>query len=106
MLTSRRDIRRLVPLACALTTAVLGPFTAAHAGERPKQVLVLFSTGRSAQFAVVAERNLPSLLFHGLNEGVDYHSEYIEPPMFSRPEYPNAYRDSLSLKYQGHAIDL
>jgi signal transduction histidine kinase len=92
-------------LVCALTATVLGP-AAARADERQKQVLVLFSTGRSAQFAVVAERNLPSLLFHGMDEGVDYHSEYIESPMFSRPEYPNAYLDSLSLKYQGHAFDL
>ena len=106
MLTAPRDIRLLIPLVCTLTTTVLGPSTASHAGERPQQVLVLFSTGRSAQFAVVAERNLPSLLYHGLNGDVDYHSEYIEPPMFSHPEYPNAYRDSLSLKYQGHAFDL
>ena len=105
MLIVRRDIRLLVSLVCALTATVLGP-AAARADERQKQVLVLFSTGRSAQFAVVAERNLPSLLFHGMDEGVDYHSEYIESPMFSRPEYPNAYRDSLSLKYQGHAFDL
>ena len=105
MLIVRRDIRLLVSLVCALTATVLGP-AAARADERQKQVLVLFSTGRSAQFAVVAERNLPSLLFHGMDEGVDYHSEYIESPMFSRPEYPNAYLDSLSLKYQGHAFDL
>jgi hypothetical protein len=105
MLTVRRYIRLLVPLVCALTTTVLGP-AAARADERQKQVLVLFSTGRSAQFAVVAERNLPSLLFHGMDEGVDYHSEYIESPLFAHPEYPNAYRDSLRLKYRGHAIDL
>ena len=106
MLTARRDSRRLVLLLCALTTTVLGPAAAARAGDRQKQVLALFSTGRGAQFAVVAERNLPSMLYRGMNEGVDYYSEYIESPMFSRPEYPNAYRDSLRLKYEGHRIDL
>src|SRR5215831_10993390 len=106
MLTARRDSRRLVLLLCALTTTVLGPAAAARAGDRQKQVLALFSTGRGAQFAVVAERNLPSMLYRGMNEGVDYYSEYIESPMFSRPEYPNAYRDALRLKYQGHRIDL
>jgi len=106
MLTARRDSRRLVLLVCALTTTVLGPAAAARAGDRQKQVLALFSTGRGAQFAVVAERNLPSMLYRGMNEGVDYYSEYIESPMFSRPEYPNAYRDALRLKYQGHRIDL
>ena len=52
------------------------------------------------------ERNLPSLLLYGMKEGVDYSSEYIDAPMFSRPEYPNAYRDSLRLKYQAQRIDL
>ena len=55
---------------------------------------------------MVAERNLPSLLLHGIKEGVDYSSEYIDSPMFSRSEYPNVYRDSLRLKYKAQRIDL
>jgi len=90
-----------------LIAAVLfGLAGVAQAGERQKHVLALFSTGRGAQFAVVAERNLPSLLHHGMKEGVDYYSEYVDAPMFSRSEYSTAYRDLLRLKYRAHRIDL
>jgi signal transduction histidine kinase len=105
MLISRRDIV-MASLVTAVTAGALGPVVAARADERQKQVLALFSTGRGAPFAMVAERNLPSLLLYGMKEGVDYSSEYIDSPMFSHSEYPNAYRDSLRLKYQARRIDL
>jgi signal transduction histidine kinase len=89
-----------------IATALFCVAALAEGGERQKHVLALFSTGRGAQFAVVAERNLPSLLHHGMKEGVEYFSEYIDSPMFSRPEYPTAYRDFLRLKYRAQRIDL
>jgi hypothetical protein len=105
MLTSRHDIL-MVWLVAAVMAGALGPVAAARADERQKQVLALFSTVRGAPFAMVVERNLPSLLLYGMKEGVDYSSEQIDSPMFSRSEYPNAYRDSLRLKYQAQRIDL
>src|SRR5262245_21067253 len=105
MLTSRNLIIA-ASLVAALTAGALGPVAAARASERQKQVLALFSTGRGAQFAVVAERNLPSMLDDGMKEGVDYRSEHVDSPMFSRPEYSGAYRDFLRLKYHEQRIDL
>ncbi len=100
-----RGVRLLTWLAAALTACALDPLGNAHAADRPKRVLALFSTGRGAQFAVVAERNLPSLLYHGLNGGVDFSSEYLDPPMFSSPTYLDAYCNYLDLKYQSR-VDL
>jgi signal transduction histidine kinase len=106
MLALRRGVRFVPWLVAALMAGVPGPVGVARAGEPQKQVLTLFSTGRGAQFAVVVERNLPTLLFHALNGGVDYSSEYVESAMLSVPEYPRAYRDSLRLKYQDRHFDL
>jgi len=106
MLTSRRDIRLVASLVAALTASVLGPVAAARAGDRQRQVLVLFGTRPDAQFAVVAGRRLPSLLNDGMTEGVDYYAEYIDAPRFADREYRTAFRDFLRLKYKARRIDL
>ena len=58
--------------------AILGPVEAARAADRQKQVLVLYSTRRDAQIAVVGDRELPRILEKGLPQGLDYYSEYID----------------------------
>jgi hypothetical protein len=89
----------------ALMVGVLGPVAAAGAEGRQK-VLVLFGTRPDAQFVVIAQRQLPSLLNHGITEGVDFYSEYMDVPRFADPEYQTAYFDFLRLKYKAQSIDL
>jgi signal transduction histidine kinase len=106
MLASRHDLRLVASLAAALTAGVFCPLATALAGDRQKQVLVLFGSRPDGQFAVVAQRRLPSLLNRGMTEGVDYYSEYIDVPRFTDPGYQTAYVDFLRLKYNAQRIDL
>jgi signal transduction histidine kinase len=84
----------------------LGLVAAARADERQKQVLVLYSTRRDAQIAVLGERDLPPLLDASVPEGVDYYSEYIDQVRFTQPDYQAAFRDFLKRKYQPQRFDL
>src|SRR5207247_1606484 len=43
-----------------------------------KQVLVLYSTRRDAQIAVVRDRELPNTLEAGLQQALDYYSKYLD----------------------------
>jgi signal transduction histidine kinase len=106
MLTTRPDIRLVAPLVTLLTYGVLGPAAAARGGDRQHQVLVLFGARPDAQFAVVAQRQLPSLFKQNMSEGVDYYSEYLDVPRFADPEYQAAYVDFLRVKYGAKRIDL
>jgi signal transduction histidine kinase len=101
-----RDIRLAIPLIVELVAGVLGPSAPARADDRQKQVLVLFSMRPSAQLAVVADRELPSLLRSGLSNDVDYYAEYIDSSRFTHAGYQRGYRDFLRLKYQAQRIDL
>lgn len=92
--------------ALLIAAAVLGPVAGAHAGDRQKQVLVLFGSRPDAQFSVVAQRQLPSLLTNGMTDGVDYYSEYLDVPRFADPAYQIAYLDFVRLKYKAQRIDL
>jgi signal transduction histidine kinase len=78
----------------------------AWADGRQKQVLVLYSTRRDAQIAVLGERDLPPLLDAGVPEGVDYYSEYIDQVRFTQPDYQAAFRDFLKRKYKPQRFDL
>ena len=96
-------MRRLVATAACL--ASLAPaFVLAADGQ--KQVLVLYSTRRDAQIAVIGERELPRALENGLPDGLDYYSEYIDRARFPDPAYQLALRDFLELKYRGLHFDL
>ena len=96
-------MRRLVATAACL--ASLTPAFAVAAGGQ-KQVLVLYSTRRDAQIAVIGERELPRILESGLPNGLDYYSEYIDRARFPDPAYQLALRDFLELKYRGLHFDL
>ena len=54
---------------------------------RQKDVLVLYSTRRDAQIAVVGDRDMPRILEQGLPEGLDYYSEHIEQSRFPDESY-------------------
>jgi signal transduction histidine kinase len=71
-----------------------------------KQVLVLYSTRRDAQFSIVGENELPRILDAGLGQNLDYYSEFIDISRFPEPAYRHAYGDFLRLKYQGIRFDL
>jgi signal transduction histidine kinase len=92
-------------LSIALLVWALGPMEAAWAAD-PKQVLVLYSTRRDAQVAVVGDRELPRILEAGLEEGLDFYSEYIDLARFGDPGYQAGFRDFLRLKYAGRRFDL
>lgn len=87
-----------------VVVAELALSTAAWAQQ--KQVLVLYSTRRDAQIAVVGERELPRILDEGLNHEVDYYSEYVDRSRFPDPEYQTGFRDFLKIKYQERRFDL
>ncbi len=93
-------------LLLVTAVAILGPVEAVTAADRQKQVLVLYSTRRDAEIAVVGDREMPRILEQGLEHGVDYYAEYIDLARFSHSEYRGAFSDFLRLKYQGQQFDL
>jgi signal transduction histidine kinase len=105
-----RGMRERPSLTCALLIAVaiqaLGLVGLARADDRQKQVLVLYSTRRDAQIAVLGERDLPPLLDAAVPEGVDYYSEYLDQVRFTQPDYQAAFRDFLKRKYRPQRFDL
>jgi signal transduction histidine kinase len=96
--------RFLAALGFALAT-VASP-SSAWADERQRQVLVMYSTRRDAQIVVVGDRELPRILEGGLQQGVDYYSEFIDATRFAHSDYRAANRDFLRLKYTQHTFDL
>lgn len=71
-----------------------------------KRALVLYSTRRDAQIVALGERELPRILEEGLNEGLDYYSEYFDRGRFPDDAYQNAFRDFLKRKYTGLSFDV
>jgi signal transduction histidine kinase len=93
-------------LAVLVAAGVPALVEAAPGAVRQKEVLVLYSTRRDAQIAVIGDREIPKSLEHGLTEGLDYYSEYIDRARFPDPEYHRAFANFLVLKYQGQVFDL
>jgi len=98
-------MRRLCALAFALAAFDPGVMAAPPTALHQKQILVLYSTRRDAQIAVVGERELPQILDRGLEARLDYYSEYIDRARFPEPEYRAALRDFLYLKYRDVTFD-
>ena len=98
-------MRRLCALAFALAAFDPGVLAAPLMATRQKQILVLYSTRRDAQIAVVGERELPQILDRGLDARLDYYSEYIDRARLPEPEYRAALRDFLFLKYRDVTFD-
>jgi signal transduction histidine kinase len=85
---------------------MLGLMPGVLAAAQQKQVLLLYSTRRDAQIAVVGDRELPRILDAGLTEGLDFYSEYLDLARFPDPEYRSAFRDFLRTKYKGQRFDV
>jgi signal transduction histidine kinase len=77
-----------------------------HAQADHKQVLVLYSTRRDAQFSVVGENELPRMLDAGLARNLDYYAEFIDVTRFPDRAYRQGFRDFLNAKYSGVRFDL
>ena len=86
--------------------AELGTPASALAQYGHKQVLVLYSTRRDAEFSVVGEGGLPRILDAGLGRDLDYYSEFLDVSRFPDPAYQVAFGDFLRQKYLGVRFDL
>ncbi len=89
-----------------LALAIAGPAEVARAQDVQRQVLVLYSARRDAQIVTVSEREFPLILDQGLQEGLDYYSEYIDRARFPDASYKSAFRDFLRLKYKNKRFDV
>jgi signal transduction histidine kinase len=102
---THRPIRRW--LLIAVTCCALGPAGAGWAAAAStKRVLVLFSASQAAPMAIAGDSALPQILEQGVEEDVDYYSEYIDQGRFPDPAYPAALSDFLRAKYKGQRLDL
>jgi signal transduction histidine kinase len=93
-------------IAAIIVLAELVLASTASAEFDHKQVLVLYSTRRDAQFSIVGENELPRILDAGLGQNLDYYSEFIDVARFPEPDYRQAYGNFLRLKYHGIRFDL
>jgi signal transduction histidine kinase len=89
-----------------LVLVIAGPTEVARAQDVQRQVLVLYSARRDAQVVTVSEREFPLILDQGLQEDLDYYSEYIDRARFPDASYKSAFRDFLRLKYKNKRFDL
>jgi signal transduction histidine kinase len=94
----------IAPVILLLAELVLA--STVHAQDTHKQVLVVHSTRRDAQFSIISESDLPRALDVGLARNLDYYSEFIDLARFPQPGYRQAFSDFLRLKYQGVRFDL
>src|SRR3954469_18952579 len=74
--------------------------------DRERQVLVVYSTRRDAQVALVGERELPRIIEDGVGGRLDYYAEFIDPARFSDPAYQDALSTFLRTKYEDHRFEL
>ena len=91
-------MRWIVAAVVVLAELVVAGTT--HAQSDHKEVLVLYSTRRDAQFSVVGEAELPRILDLGLSRDLDYYSEFIDITRFPEPAYREAFREFLQQKYR------
>jgi signal transduction histidine kinase len=103
---ARDAVRRC--LMVALGVALAFGAQRVSAADGVNEVLVLYSTNRDAQIAVVGEREMPKTLEQGLGKGqiLDYYSEYIDRARFPDEKYRNGFREFLRVKYNGRHFDL
>ncbi|HEY7172959.1 MAG TPA: sensor histidine kinase [Vicinamibacterales bacterium] len=100
-----RAIPALVRIALAASAIWLAAFPAAAQGSQ-KQVLALFSTRRDVRIALLGNNELPRGLEAGLQQPVDFYSEYLDAARFADPAYPAAFRDFLRVKYRDKRFDV
>ena len=72
-----------VAIACGLS--LLTHSDSVSAAERQKKVLVLYPVRGDSQLAIIGNRDLPTIIEAGLNERIDYYSEYVYSSRFRGP---------------------
>src|SRR4051794_9340283 len=105
MQTSLRQIRGAVCLLLPLLLSAPG-WAAAQPPDRQKKVLVLYAPRRDAQIVVIGDRQLPRILETGVNQSIDYYSEFLEPGRFFQAAYEPALVDFLRVKYVDKHFDV
>ena len=102
----RHVVRRCLMMAFGVALAFAPQRV--RAADGLKEVLVLYSTNRDAQIAIVGEREMPRTLEQGLGKGqiLDYYSEYIDRARFPDEKYRNGFREFLRVKYNGRHFDV
>src|SRR4051794_10554525 len=100
------DRRMLSVSRLHVALAGLLALTSQATAQQQKQVLVLYSTARETQGAVMGERELPATLAAGLDQRLNYYSEFIDQGRIAVPEYRVAVRDFLRTKYANQRFDL
>ena len=97
----------LRPLTIAILMGVLSlsPVDQVLAADQ-KQVLVVYSTRRDAQVAVLGDRDLPRMLEAGLGGDLDFYSEYVDLARASDPAYQSAFGEFLRSKYRAQRFDV
>ena len=92
-------------LAAVIVLWPLVPATVC-AQSTQERVLVLYSTRRDAQFALISETELPRRLDSGRSGNLDYYAEFLDLARSPEPDYRIAFRDFLRRKYQGVRFSL
>src|SRR5438046_553425 len=104
--STQRHRRRTLLLTVHVFVIALSTVCSVFAAERQKQVLVLYSTRRDGQIAIVGERELPRILDQAALGGLDYYSEYIDRPRFPDSAHQAPFRDFLRVKYAQQQFDV
>jgi len=106
MLAFLPGTRRTALWVATLAACLFGPAAHAQETDRAKQVLVLNTSRQSEQFSQVLEREIPKLLTAGLEQRIDYYTEYFDANRFPHPEYESTYFEFLRQKYGRKRFDL
>ncbi len=93
------------PLLLAAALLSIAPQLTVSTDDHQRQVLVVYTTRRDAQLALVGERELPRVLEDGLGHRLDYYAEFVDPARFPDPGYQTALATFLRLKYRDHHFD-
>jgi signal transduction histidine kinase len=104
--TARKARARTLLLILHVLVMALSTAGSVFAAERQKQVLVLYSTRRDGQIAIVGERTLPQILDQAGPGGLDYYTEYIDRPRFPDSAHQAPFRDFLRVKYAQQQFDV
>jgi signal transduction histidine kinase len=88
-----------------LAAVWLAPAVSAWAATNQKKIFLLYASRRDTQVAIVGDREMPRLIDQALGTKCDFYSEYIDSARFPDPEYKDAFRDYLRLKYNATRFD-
>jgi signal transduction histidine kinase len=78
----------------------------ASAATHQTRVLVLHSTRRDSQLALLSDRDLPRILSNRLGRPIDYYAEYMDSARIPDSQHESALRDFLYRKYRRQRFDL